>query len=144
MQIGDREFDATAEPLTDPGRIADFIELRLRRHPIMIRLIWQDRVVRNAKNMHHRLDFMSEEHHNVRDFVVLEIPRRGTAISPEDIAREVNLSLQRTEEILDELERGMTLLFRNSAGEVAWAYPVTAETTPHRIHFSSGEHIYAA
>jgi deazaflavin-dependent oxidoreductase (nitroreductase family) len=34
-----REFDATAEPVTDPARIADFIELRLRRHPIMIRLI---------------------------------------------------------------------------------------------------------
>ncbi len=39
VQIGDREFDATAEPLTDPKRIADFIELRLQRHPVMIRLI---------------------------------------------------------------------------------------------------------
>ena len=28
-----------AEPVTDPTRIADFIELRLRRHPLMIRLI---------------------------------------------------------------------------------------------------------
>jgi deazaflavin-dependent oxidoreductase (nitroreductase family) len=34
-----REFDAVAEPVVDPARIADFIELRLRRHPIMIRLI---------------------------------------------------------------------------------------------------------
>lgn len=39
VQVRDREFDATAEPVTDPSRIADFIELRLRRHPIMIRLI---------------------------------------------------------------------------------------------------------
>ena len=39
MQIRDREFDATAEPVTDPVCIADFIELRLKRHPIMIRLI---------------------------------------------------------------------------------------------------------
>jgi deazaflavin-dependent oxidoreductase (nitroreductase family) len=39
VQIGDREFNATAEPVTDPRRIADFIELRLRRHPFMIRLI---------------------------------------------------------------------------------------------------------
>ena len=39
VQIRDREFDATAEPVTDPVRIADFIELRLKRHPIMIRLI---------------------------------------------------------------------------------------------------------
>ena len=34
-----REFDAIAEPIVEPARIADFIELRLRRHPIMVRLI---------------------------------------------------------------------------------------------------------
>ena len=39
VRIRDRKFDATAEPVTDPICIADFIELRLRRHPIMIRLI---------------------------------------------------------------------------------------------------------
>jgi deazaflavin-dependent oxidoreductase (nitroreductase family) len=39
VQIGDDEFEATAEPVTDPKRIADFIELRLQRHPMMIRLI---------------------------------------------------------------------------------------------------------
>lgn len=39
VQIRDREFDVLAEPVTDPIRIADFIELRLRRHPVMIRLI---------------------------------------------------------------------------------------------------------
>jgi deazaflavin-dependent oxidoreductase (nitroreductase family) len=39
VQICERKFDAIAEPVTDPIRIADFIELRLRRHPVMIRLI---------------------------------------------------------------------------------------------------------
>lgn len=39
VQIGKQEFDAQAEAVTDPLRIADFIELRLRRHPFMIRLI---------------------------------------------------------------------------------------------------------
>jgi deazaflavin-dependent oxidoreductase (nitroreductase family) len=39
VQMRQREFDATAEPVTDPARIADFIELRLRRHPVMVRLI---------------------------------------------------------------------------------------------------------
>jgi deazaflavin-dependent oxidoreductase (nitroreductase family) len=37
--LGKREFDVVAEPVTDPGRIADFMELRLKRHPVMIRLI---------------------------------------------------------------------------------------------------------
>ena len=39
VQICRREFEAIAEAVTDPIRIADFIELRLRRHPVMIRLI---------------------------------------------------------------------------------------------------------
>jgi len=39
VQIRDREFDATAEPITDPARLADFLLLRLRRHPLMVRLI---------------------------------------------------------------------------------------------------------
>ncbi len=36
VQIGPRRYMATAEPITDSGRIADFLELRLRRHPHMI------------------------------------------------------------------------------------------------------------
>lgn len=39
IQIEDHCFGALAEPVTDPARIADFLELRRRRHPIMIRLI---------------------------------------------------------------------------------------------------------
>ena len=107
-------------------------------------LIWQAEVIHHAEKGHNRIGFMSADHHKVRDFVVLEIPRRGSPIAPQDIANAINLPLQRTLEILDELEKGMTFLFRNERGEVAWAYPVTAEPTPHRIHFSTGEQIYAA
>ena len=39
VQIKGQEFDALAEPITDPVLIADFIEIRLQRHPLMIRLI---------------------------------------------------------------------------------------------------------
>lgn len=39
VQIRDCEFGAVGEAVTDPIRIADFIELRLKRHPVMIRLI---------------------------------------------------------------------------------------------------------
>ncbi len=37
LEVRQRHFSATAEPVTDPKRIADFLELRLRRHPVMIR-----------------------------------------------------------------------------------------------------------
>ncbi len=36
VRIGPREFDGLAEPVTDPCRIADFLELRLQRHPQMV------------------------------------------------------------------------------------------------------------
>jgi hypothetical protein len=107
-------------------------------------LIWQAEVNHHTQKGHNRVGFMSADHHKVRDFVVLEIPRRGKPIPAEEIASGVNLPLQRTQEILDELERRMTFLFRNERGEVVWAYPVTAEPTPHRIRFSTGEQIYAA
>jgi deazaflavin-dependent oxidoreductase (nitroreductase family) len=37
VQIADREFEGLAEPISDPARIADFLLLRLKRHPIMMR-----------------------------------------------------------------------------------------------------------
>lgn len=39
VQLGKRAFAALAEPVSDPGRIADFLTLRLRRRPLMVRLI---------------------------------------------------------------------------------------------------------
>ena len=32
-----RVFEGLAEPIVDPARIADFLLLRLKRHPIMMR-----------------------------------------------------------------------------------------------------------
>lgn len=103
------------------------------------RAIWHKHMGGDAQ-----LDFMSEEHHRVRDFAVRELPRIGKPLSPALIAQELNLPQARVTAILDELEQHMTFLFRNERGEVTWAYPVTVEHTPHRITFSTGEQIYAA
>jgi len=37
VQIADRSFDGLAEPIVDSARVADFLLLRLKRHPIMMR-----------------------------------------------------------------------------------------------------------
>ncbi|CAG0931847.1 hypothetical protein TFLX_02313 [Thermoflexales bacterium] len=103
------------------------------------RFIWQ-RQVRDEAN----LKFMSPDHHRVRDFVVMEIPRAGKPLSPDCIARALHLPADRLSFILDDLEKHMTFLFRNPQGEVEWAYPVTAACTPHHVTFSSGERIDAA
>lgn len=36
VQVKARHFHGLAEPIIDPGRIADFLELRLRLHPRMV------------------------------------------------------------------------------------------------------------
>ena len=108
------------------------------------RLIWQWQVARNARNMDAGLGFMSAEHHLIRDFVVKEICRVGQPLPPELIAQALNLPIDRVIALLDDLEKHMTFLFRNDQGAVVWAYPVTADKTPHHMTLSTGEQVYAA
>jgi hypothetical protein len=91
-----------------------------------------------------RLDFMSAQHHQVRDFVVTELPRLAAPITPERIARELDLPRARVVELLNDLEQHMVFLFRNEEGAVTWAYPVTVDQTPHHLTFSTGERLNAA
>ena len=108
------------------------------------RSIWQRQVAKGEQGGHSRLSFMTEEHHRVRDFAVLELPRAGAPLSPELIAERLRLSVERVNVILDELEKHMTFIFRNAQGAVAWAYPVTVDRTPHHVTFNTGEQVYAA
>ena len=108
------------------------------------RPIWQQEVARSVRASEKSLAFMTADHHKVRDFVVREMPRIAKPISPERIAQDLNMELDQVISILDVLEENLTFLYRNQAGAVIWAYPVTVEPTPHRITFNSGEQIYAA
>jgi hypothetical protein len=90
------------------------------------------------------LAFMTGDHHRVRDFVVRELPRAGAPLTPVFIARGLGLEEAQVIPLLEELERHRTFLFRNPAGAVAWAYPLTVDETPHRVSFSTGERLYAA
>jgi hypothetical protein len=91
-----------------------------------------------------QLDFMTDEHHRIRNFVVTELPRAGEPLSPEFIARELTLPLAQVSDMLNDLEKHMTFLFRNEQGAVEWAYPVTVDQTPHRMTCSTGEQVNAA
>lgn len=105
---------------------------------------WQKNLKHIPLEQNPRLFFMTPEHHKVRYYVVRELPKRGTPIHPEIISMELGISFDRTTEILDELEKNLFFLVRNKAGEVQWAFPVTAEKTPHKLKFKSGESLYAA
>jgi len=108
------------------------------------RELFEKGIEQRAELVKARLGFMSEDHHRIRNFAVREIPRRGEPLPPDLIGKELNLPLARVNSILEDLEKRLTFLFRNPKGAVAWAYPVTADKTPHRIAFGTGEQIYAA
>jgi hypothetical protein len=115
------------------------------RHMIEIpREKWEEHLLQVPHHWQTRLGFMSEEHHLVRYFAVRELPRFGAPIQPELFSRELGLSLERVTSILDDLEKNLFFLVRNEQGAVSWAYPVTAEPTPHHLAFSTGEQLYAA
>ena len=108
------------------------------------RMLWRMQVSRRAENIGAGLGFMTEEHHSVRNFVVRELPGAGEPLSPRFIGERLDLTVDRVVAILDELEKQMTFLFRDSQGSVAWAYPVTVDTTPHHVTFGSGEQVFSA
>lgn len=105
---------------------------------------WEKHLSAVPQHSEARLGFMSEEHHLVRYFVVRELPRIGEPMQPEFISQKLKLPLARIDAILDELERNLFFLVRNEQGAVSWAYPVTVDTTPHHLTFSTGEQLYAA
>ncbi len=118
----------------------DNLLLGISRYLLPIpRFIWQRQVRGDAQ-----LNFMTDDHHRVRDYVVMQIPKTGQPLSPDCIAQALDLPPDRVSAILDDLEKHLTFLFRNPQGEVEWAYPVTAARTPHHVAFSSGERIDAA
>jgi hypothetical protein len=105
--------------------------------------VWQRMMKAGARKTAARLGFMSQDHHRVRDFVVLELPRSGVPLSLGMIAEALDLSLPRISTIVEELERNLTFLCRNEEGKIAWAYPVTVDETPHRARFAGGEEAYS-
>jgi len=118
------------------GRDQQLVELPRR--------MWEKHLDQAPGQMRQRLAFMTATHHQVRYYLVRELPRTGKAIRPQQISAELKLPIARVISILDDLEKNLTFLFRDEIGSVAWAYPVTVQQTPHAISFSSGERLYGA
>ena len=105
---------------------------------------WKQHLAQIPQHSQSRLSFMTDTHHRIRYFVVKELAGRQKPIEPGLIPEELDIPLELVKSILEELESRLFFLVRNEGGAVAWAYPVTVESTPHRIYLSSGERLYAA
>ena len=106
--------------------------------------IWRRLVAKTANDAERNLKFMSADHHEVRDFVVTQIPEVNEPISAATIAESLDMRVEDVKHIINELEKGMTFLYRSRPEGVTWAYPVTVDSTPHRVTFDSGEQTFAA
>jgi hypothetical protein len=105
---------------------------------------WKQHLTQVPQHSQARLNFMTEAHHQVRYFVVKEMVNTQKLVEPDFISEKLGMPIERVKLILEELERKLFFLVRNEQGAVAWAYPVTIEITPHKLSFSSGEHLYGA
>lgn len=105
--------------------------------------LFRPMVKKDAKKLAKRPN-LEPDQRRVQHFAVREIPRRREAIAPEVFAAELDLSLEEIYQILGELERRMTFLCRRGGEDVNWAYPVTAEETPHQVRIDGGAAFSAA
>jgi len=105
---------------------------------------WEEDLRSAPESISRRLEFMSPDHHLVRNFVVRELPRLGRPIPVADISHALDLSPERTTSIVEDLEKNLFFLVRGDGAEVSWAFPVTAEETGHHLVFSTGERLDAA
>ena len=124
--------------------MSDSLRLGLRRRVVhVLGFVWH-RLVRAAGNDARRsLRFMTDDHHRVRDFAVLELARCGEPLSPSTIADRLDLEMDLVDTILADLEKRLLFLHRSRGTDVTWAYPVTVDETPHRATFSTGEQAYS-
>jgi len=99
---------------------------------------------RGAKKTKAALGRLDDDHRRVHHFVVKSLPSLARPMPPDFIADRLKMEEARVIQILDELERRLIFLFRPGGRDVVWAYPVTAEPTPHKLAFSSGERLLAA
>lgn len=105
---------------------------------------WKQELAQIPQHSQTRLNFMTNTHHQIRNFVVKEMAIRQKPIEPKLISEKLSIPFQQVNFLLEELERKLFFLVRNEQGAVAWAYPITVETTPHKLSFASGERLYGA
>lgn len=106
--------------------------------------LWERQIANSVEEVKRSTGFMSREHRLVHHYVVRELPRYGKPMPPDVVAEGLGLARDKVVEILGDLEQHLTFVYRDLAGRVVWAYPVTVEETPHSLTFHSGERINAA
>ncbi len=96
------------------------------------------------KEARKKVSRFSDLKRQIHHWVVKEIPGRKTPVLLPEIAEHFDQDITTIESIVQELEDEKTFLFRNRSEGINWAYPVTLDSTPHTVTFSSGETVNSA
>lgn len=81
---------------------------------------------------------------DVRQLAVQHLPAANGPLSAAALAELAGLTLEEVRGALVRLHRLLGFLAIDDDGAVTWAYPVSADQTPHRLTFETGERMTAA
>lgn len=120
--------------------------LGFKKHMVPIPgILWRNMLKKEVQAIPDRLlQFLTEDHHRVRELSVSELHRQGKPLPPDFFSEKLDLPVETVNEILDELEKAKVFLYRKGEESVYWAYPATADKTPHFVTYSTGEEGHAA
>jgi hypothetical protein len=105
---------------------------------------WWQALQAHAPHARRRFEALPPLHRLVRRIAVLRLVATGRPVPPEAIAAESGAPLANVVAALADLESRLFFLVRDGAGAASWAFPVTADATPHHLAFSTGERLDAA
>ncbi len=106
---------------------------------------WKQAVAGAVAHMPKRLAFMTPAHHRVRNSAVRGLPGNGgRPLSMTEVAAAAGVPEEATRQIAAELERNLFFVVRQDDDHISWAFPVTADQTPHEVILGTGERIYGA
>ena len=84
---------------------------------------------------------MTGPHREMHRFAVNHLITTGRPLETMEIAAQLKMTIDRTEEILGDLEKRAGLITRNREGTVTSAYPVTTDEAAGRVVLATGEQI---
>ncbi len=106
---------------------------------------WKQAVAGAIAHMPKRLAFMTPAHHRVRNAAVRGLPANaGQPLSMQQVAAAAGVAEETTRKIAAELERNLFFVVRKDDDHISWAFPVTADRTPHEVILGTGERICGA
>jgi hypothetical protein len=105
---------------------------------------WWSTLLAHVPAMRSRFDALPPLQRTLRRAAVLRVVATGRPAPPDALARDIGAPLREVAAALADLERRLFFLVRDAGGEVSWAFPVTADVTPHHLSFSSGERLHGA